>query len=101
MGRERTSGANASLTVHVTPRSGRDEVFGLRGGALAVRVTAAPDDGKANLAVCKVVARFLGVPKTSVTVTRGATSRHKILQVSGMDGAEVDRIVRERFPEGP
>ena len=91
---------HASLAVHVTPRSGRDEVSGMRGGELAVRVMAAPDEGKANLAVCKAVARFFGVPKTAVTVARGATSRHKTLEIAGLDRAGVDRIVRERFPEG-
>jgi len=91
-------GDRASLPVHVTPRSGRDEVFGWCGGALSVRVTAAPDEGKANQAVCRAVARFLGVPKTAVSVARGASSRHKTLEVAGMDRGELDRIVRERFP---
>ena len=91
-------GDRALLLVHVTPRSGRDEVFGRRGGVVAVRVTAAPDDGKANQAVCRVVARLLGVPKTTVSVARGASSRHKTLEVAGMDRGELDRIVRERFP---
>ena len=100
MGREPARGDRASFAVHVTPRSGRDEVSGVRGEELAVRVTAAPDDGKANLAVCKVVARFLGVPRTSVTVTRGASSRHKTLQASGLDRAEFDRIVNDRFRDG-
>jgi uncharacterized protein len=88
----------ASIAVHVTPRSGRDEVYGLRGDELAVRVTAAPDEGKANEAVCRTVARFLGVPRTAVTVTRGTTSRHKQVRVAGVDRSEIDRIVSERFP---
>ena len=92
------TGERASLAVHVTPRSGRDEVYGVRGDELAVRVTAAPDDGKANQAVCRTVARFLGVPKTAVSVARGAASRHKLLEVTGLDPAHVDAIVRGHFP---
>jgi uncharacterized protein len=90
---------HASIRVRVTPRAGSDAVFGLHDGELAVRVTAAPDDGKANAAVCRVVARFLGVPKTAVTVRRGATSRHKTLDVAGVAAAEVDRAISERFSD--
>jgi len=77
----------STLAVHVTPKSGRDEVVGWRGSELSVRVTVAPESGKANSAVCVVVARRLGVPKTSVTVVRGATSRHKLLDITSADGA--------------
>jgi uncharacterized protein YggU (UPF0235/DUF167 family) len=45
------------LAVHVTPRSGRDEVSGWRGAELSVRVTVAPEGGKANVAVCILVAK--------------------------------------------
>ncbi len=71
----------AMLAIHVTPKSGRDEVVGWRGSELAVRVTAAPEGGKANAAVCKVVAAALGVPKTAVRVARGDSARHKVLEI--------------------
>lgn len=73
--------------VHVTPRSGRDSIVAGPGGALFVRVTAPPDDGKANAAVCKVVARALGVPKSAVSVVRGQSSREKLLEVAADDEA--------------
>lgn len=75
----------STLSVHVTPRAGHDEVVGWRGSELSVRVTAAPDSGRANSAVCVTVAKRLGVPKTSVTVIRGGTSRHKLLEISTVD----------------
>ena len=79
------------LNIHVTPRSGRDELSGLEVGAdglveLRMRVTAPPDDGKANKAACQLVAKSLGIPKSSVSVAAGATSRHKRLAIA----AEVD-----------
>lgn len=77
------------LAVHVTPKAGRDEVVGWRGGELQVRVTVAPEGGKANAAVCAVVAAALGVPKSSVSVVRGATARHKALDVSGIDDVAI------------
>lgn len=73
------------LAVHVTPKSGRDEVVGWRGSELSVRVTAAPESGRANSAVCVTVAKRLGVPKTSVKVIRGDASRHKVLEISSAD----------------
>lgn len=72
------------IAVHVTPRSGRDEVVGVTmadAPEVCVRVTVPPDKGKANKAACKVVASALGVPKSAVEVVSGATSRHKRLAV--------------------
>lgn len=77
------------LAVHVTPKAVRDEVAGWRGAELSVRVTVAPEGGKANAAVCSAVAKALGVPKTSVRVAKGATSRHKMLEVTGVGEQDV------------
>lgn len=79
----------STLAVHVTPKSARDEVVGWRGSELSVRVTAAPESGKANSAVCIVIAKRLGVPKTSVRVIRGDISRHKVLEISSADDTRI------------
>ena len=75
----------ASLAVKVTPKSGKDQVVGVQTveGAMevCVRVTAPPDKGKANAAVCKLLAKTLGVPKSAVEVKRGDTSHHKLLEI--------------------
>jgi uncharacterized protein len=81
------------ITVRATPRSGRDSIEAGAGGVLLVRVTAPPDDGKANAAVCKVVAEALGVPKTAVSVVRGHTARTKTLEVRGASEADVARLL--------
>ncbi len=83
----------ARIAVHVTPKSGRDEIVGWRGAELQVRVTTAPEGGKANAAVCEVVAKALGVPKSAVSVSRGATSRHKALEVAGVDDPAVHAVL--------
>ena len=79
------------LAVRVTPRSGRNEVVGIKtldtsneSGAyeVSVRVTAPPDGGKANGAVCKLIAASLNIPKSAVSVSSGQTSRHKRLSVT-------------------
>jgi uncharacterized protein (TIGR00251 family) len=79
------------ITVRVTPRSGRDLIEAGAGGVLSVRVTAPPDDGKANAAVCRVVADVLGVPKSAVAVVRGHTARTKTLEIDGLTGDDVER----------
>lgn len=59
---------------------------------MSVRVTVAPEDGKANAAACALIARSLGVPKSAVSVARGETSRHKQLEVEGLVEADVARV---------
>lgn len=88
----------AQLACKVTPRSGKDQVVGVQMSAegateVALRVTAPPDKGKANKAVCKLIASELGVPKSGVEVKRGDTSHHKILQID-CDQSVVDAWVK-------
>jgi uncharacterized protein len=79
------------VRVRVSPRSSRDAVAGLvataDGPALTVRVRAVPADGAANTAVALTVATWLGLPKSSVSVTAGPKSRVKSLTVIGDPGA--------------
>lgn len=77
------------VAVRVQPRAGRDEIAGLRGGRLLVRVTAPPVDGRANAAACALIAGAVGVPKRRVAVVRGASARDKVVRIEGADTAEV------------
>lgn len=63
--------------VRVTPRASRSEIAGLRNGALHVRTTTAPTDGKANKATIRLLAKLFGVSPTCVCLLRGQTSRNK------------------------
>lgn len=89
---------SVKVAVHVTPKSGRDEIVGWRGGELSVRVTAPPEGGKANAAVCTVLAKALGVPKSSIVVKRGDTSRHKQVEIAGLDEPTLLGILGEPDP---
>ncbi|MBJ7354881.1 MAG: DUF167 domain-containing protein [Thermoleophilaceae bacterium] len=84
---------NAQLLVRLTPRAGTNSIAEPRGGRLQLRVTAAPEDGKANAAACKLVAKALRVGKTSVSVTSGATARDKTLTVDGLSAREVADVL--------
>ena len=71
----------ATLGVKVVPRAGRTEVRAEEDGGLTVRVTAPPEDGKANKAVIEAVARALGVAKSRVEIVSGASTRQKVLRL--------------------
>ena len=73
------------LRVRLQPRARRDEVVGEREGAVLVRVTAPPVDGKANDALCRLIAKRAGVAPSRVSVIRGHTARDKTLDVEGVD----------------
>ena len=74
----------AQISIRLQPRAKREEVVGERGDAIVVRVTAPPVDGKANAALCALVARLVRVPSARVAVVRGQTSREKVVRVEGV-----------------
>ena len=81
--------ASSLIRVRVTPRSSRDEVIGWQDDELRVRVRAAPVDGRANDALCRVIAKQAGVPPSTVEVVSGATARTKTVRIEGLTDAEV------------
>jgi uncharacterized protein len=81
--------AAGTLEVRVHPRAGRDEIVGERAGALLVRLTAPPVDGRANEALCRLLARRLRVAPTRVTLLRGARSRDKVVRIEGLSSTEI------------
>ena len=82
------------LRVRVTARASRDELAGLRDGVLHVRVSAPPVDGKANQAVCRLIAKAIGVGRTSVRVVKGERSRDKVVEVDGVEAEAALRRLR-------
>ena len=85
------------VSVRVTPRSSANVIRGIAadaGGApaLNVTVTAAPEAGKANAALIKLLAKTWKLPKTSLSVVSGAASRRKVLLVSGEPEAVIARL---------
>lgn len=77
------------LAIRVQPRAKRTEVAGERAGAVVIRVSAPPVDGKANEAVCKLIADRLNVPKSAVAIVRGESSRDKLVRIEGLSADEV------------
>lgn len=73
------------LDVRVVPRAGRSGVAGTRGGALLVRLAAAPVEGAANEELANVIADLFGVPTRAVAIVAGERSRQKRVSVAGID----------------
>lgn len=83
----------ALLSVKAVPGARRDEVAGLLGDRLKVRVSQPPEDGKANAAICELLARELGVKRGAVSVVRGVASPEKVVRVQGVSA----EMVRSRW----
>jgi len=83
------------LTVRVRPGAGRTLIKERKDGVLRMDVAAPPEKGKANKELVKYLAKLLGVPKSGVRVRSGERSRDKVVAVSGMDGKQVEKVIRE------
>ncbi|HEX9265146.1 MAG TPA: DUF167 domain-containing protein [Candidatus Binatia bacterium] len=69
------------IAVTVKPNAKKAEVTQLANGEYRVEVREPAQDGKANQAVIELLARYLGVPKSTVRINRGLSSRHKLLEL--------------------
>lgn len=81
------------LDVRVIPNASRDEIVGWHDGALKVKVTAQPESGKANKAVCALLAKQFSVSKRAVTVIRGKALSNKLIRIEGLKVEAIKRIV--------
>ncbi len=83
----------ADVTIRLQPRAHRDEIVGERDGKVVVRVTAPPVDGKANDALCRLIAKATHVAPSRVAVVRGHAAREKVVRVDGVDAAALRRAL--------
>lgn len=85
------TGSGVRLRVRVTPRAGRDRLEGVidlpDGPAVKIAVSAPAQDGKANAALCKLLAKFLRTAKSNITIAAGASARLKQVAIAGDGGA--------------
>jgi len=84
------------LRLKVSPGAARTEIAGRHGDAWKVRVTAAPERGRANDAVIRLLAERLDLPRASVSVVSGQSSREKIVELHGLDPGEAERRLEEK-----
>jgi len=81
----------ATFAVRVQPRARKNAIVGEIGDALKLALTAPPVEGRANEACIEFLAEFLKVPRSSITIAAGETSRNKIIRIAGMSAEELRR----------
>lgn len=91
------------LAVRVTPKASAERIIGLAdeadgGVVLKVAVTAAPENGKANAALVKLLARAFRLPPRDFSIVRGANDRRKVIAVTGAPAALAARITEGLRP---
>jgi uncharacterized protein len=86
---------SARVRLRVSPGARRDELVGRHGEGWKVRVSAPPEDGRANDAVLDLLARELSLPRRSLSIVSGQTAREKVVLVEGIDRTESERRLED------
>jgi len=72
------------INIHLQPRASKNEIAGIHGESIKLRLTSPPVDGAANSHAIEFFAKKLGVQKSKITIVSGEKSRHKTLKVAGI-----------------
>ncbi|MDX6474716.1 MAG: uncharacterized protein QOH95_227 [Gaiellaceae bacterium] len=91
---------SARLYLRVSPGAAHSAVVGRHGAGWKVRVSAAPEDGKANDAVVRLLAETLALPARDVQIVSGRSSRDKTVALAGMRPEEIERRLAEASGAG-
>ena len=86
------SGATFAVKLH--PRAKKNAITGTLGDALKISLTAPPLEGRANHACIEFLADVLKLPRSSITIAAGQTSRNKLIRISGVSAADVEARLR-------
>ena len=78
------AGEDVLIWVKAVPGASGDEIAGVVGDRLKIRISAPPEGGKANKAICKLLASSLGVKPNQISIERGETSPAKIVRITGV-----------------
>jgi uncharacterized protein (TIGR00251 family) len=89
----RDTAGGAIFAVKVQPRAKKNAITGELGDALKLALTAPPVEGRANDACIEFFANLLDVPRSSITIASGETSRRKVIRVTGIAADEVRRRI--------
>lgn len=88
---ETESGGAVRLRIKAVPGASKDQVADVLGDRLKVRVAQPPEGGRANRAICALIARAIGVKGASVELVSGPASAEKVLRIQGADEATIRR----------
>jgi uncharacterized protein (TIGR00251 family) len=82
-----------TFSVMVVPRAARSEIVGEHGGALRIRISAAPVDGAANVELIRLLAKLFSVAPSKVQIEAGGRSKRKVVSIDGGDPKILERIL--------
>ena len=85
--------SSSKISIRVRAGAHRDEILGVKDGVLLLRVAAPAHEGRANRALCRLLAGRLEVAPSRVAIVRGQRSREKLVEVEGVDQATADRAL--------
>jgi uncharacterized protein len=88
-------GEAVRFSVRLQPRASRNEIAGLQGKSLKIRVTAPPVEGMANQALIELLSDSLGISRRNVCIVSGLTSRTKVVEVSEVGLDAVQRLATQ------
>lgn len=94
------AGSDCLIHLKVVPGSSRDALAGVLGDRLKVKVAAAPEGGKANKAVCALLAGVFGVKPRDVSVIAGATSPEKTVRINSLTAEQVRQALKQSADQG-
>lgn len=86
------------INIHLQPRASKNEIVGIHGDSLKVRLTSPPVEGAANSHVIEFFAKRLGIQKSNITIVSGEKSRHKTLKIEGITGSKASSIIGIDIP---
>lgn len=89
--------AGVTFAIKLHPRARKNAITGELEGTLKVSLTAPPVEGKANAACIEFLANLLMVPRSSVTIASGLSTRRKVIRVTGLSADELHRRLRSHF----
>ncbi|MGZ3742246.1 MAG: DUF167 domain-containing protein [Pseudobdellovibrionaceae bacterium] len=79
------------LTLFIQPKASKNEIIGPHNGALKIKITAPPVDGKANAALVEFLSDVLDIPKHQIEILKGETGRNKSVEVLGLSLEEIQQ----------
>ena len=90
--------SGTAITIRVTPRAKRNEIFGIMDdGTIKIRITAPPVNGKANQALIKFLSDIFDVKHSQIEVVAGHTGRKKLIAIEGLSPDELEDIVQAKL----
>ena len=89
------TGGRVRFSVRVQPRASSDAIVGVHGNSLKIRLTAPPVDGAANESLVKFLSGIFAVPRRSIKILAGESSRTKIVEIEGVTERDVHRLAQD------